>query len=68
MSRLRSVAGRHETENLMLDQRLIDQLRMLVADRYTPEELIELLGVSTEEVFDMFIDQVLELPREVFYD
>lgn len=56
-----------ERKRKLLDQATINELRALLADRYTPEELIELLGVSTEQVFDRFLDEVLELDREVFY-
>lgn len=36
----------------------------MICDRYTPEELIELLGVTVEEVFDRFQDEVMNLDLE----
>jgi len=48
----------------LLDQSQVDQLRATLADRFTPEELIELLNVTTEDVFDRFVDQCLELDLE----
>lgn len=48
----------------MLDEELVDDRRRLIADRLTPEELIELLGVTTEEVFDRFRDECLDLDPE----
>lgn len=48
----------------MLDSGLVEQRRRVLCDRFTPEELIELLGVSTEEVVDRFLDECLELNLE----
>ena len=45
----------------MTDQQLINERRSILCDRLTPEELIELLGVTTEEVFDKFTDECLEI-------
>lgn len=45
----------------MIDDTMVTELKLIVCDRYTPEELIELLGVSTGEVFERFYDEVLEL-------
>jgi hypothetical protein len=43
---------------------LIEDIRYMICDRYTPEELIELLGVTVEEVFDRFQDEVMNLDLE----
>lgn len=43
---------------------MFEDVRELICDRYTPEELIELLGVTVEEVFDRFKDEVLALDLE----
>jgi hypothetical protein len=45
----------------MLDEAAINELKLLLCDRFTPEELIEFLGVSTGEVFDRFVDECVEL-------
>ena len=48
-------------DRVMLDETAVDELRFMICDRLTPEELIEALGVTTEMVFDRFKDEVLEL-------
>jgi hypothetical protein len=50
----------------MLDESMVEQRRLAIADRFTPEELIEALGVTTDEVFDRFTDECLELKLEDF--
>lgn len=45
----------------MIDETAVDELKYLICDRLTPEELIEALGVSTADVFDRFFEEVLEL-------
>jgi hypothetical protein len=49
----------------MLDNESVDAWKQLLCNRFTAEELIELLGVSVEEVFERFLDECLELDREV---
>jgi hypothetical protein len=48
----------------MLDQDKVNQWRQVLIDRLTPEELIELLGVSVEDIFERFLDECLELDPE----
>ena len=48
----------------MLDQDRVNEWRRLLCDRFTPEELIELLGVSVEEVFERFLDECLNIDPE----
>jgi hypothetical protein len=48
----------------MLDDDRVDELRAMIIDRYTPEELIEILGVPTEEVFERFRDECLNTDWE----
>lgn len=48
----------------MLDSYQVERLREHLSDRFTPEELIELLGVTTEQVFDRFLEECLELNLE----
>lgn len=43
----------------MLDETAVDELKFLICDRLTPEELIEFLGVTTADVFERFLDEVL---------
>ena len=38
-----------------------EDYELLVAERYTPEELVELLGVSTEELIDHFRHKLMTL-------
>lgn len=45
----------------MIDETAVDELKYLICDRLTPEELIEALGVTTADVFDRFFEEVLEL-------
>lgn len=46
---------------MMLDETAITELKFMICDRLTPEELIEALGVSTADVFDRFYEEILEL-------
>ncbi len=43
---------------------MFEDVKLMICDRYTPEELIELLGVSVEEVFERFRDEIMELDLE----
>lgn len=45
----------------MLDQAIVEELKFMICDRLTPEELVEALGVTVEEVFEAFLDKCLEL-------
>lgn len=51
----------------MLDDSAVEHRKAVLCDRFTPEELIELLGVTTEEVFERFRDECLELQWEDIY-
>ena len=48
----------------MIDQELVDERRLYLCDRYTAEELVSLLDISTESVFDRFFDECLDLDME----
>lgn len=48
----------------MLDGEQVEQRCQLLCDRFTPEELVELLGLSTREIVDHFLDECLELNLE----
>lgn len=52
---------------VMLDESAVEHRRAVLCDRFTPDELIELLGVSVEEVFERFRDECLELSWEDIY-
>ena len=43
---------------------MFEDVKYMICDRYTPEELIELLGVTVEEVFERFRDEVMQLDLE----
>lgn len=53
-----------ERELKLLDDVAVSELRALLCDRFTPEELIEFLGVSTADVFERFRDECLEIDLE----
>jgi hypothetical protein len=44
----------------MLDSDRVDGLLVLLRDRFTPEELCEILGLSVDDLFNSFIDDVLK--------
>jgi len=48
----------------MLDSNRIDEWRKIVCDRLTAEELVELLCLKTEDIFDRFFEECLELTPE----
>lgn len=48
----------------MLDEDRVSAIRAILCDRFTAEELVELLCLSTEQVFDRFVDECLELDLE----
>lgn len=56
--------GRRGRGRRLLDQAAIEELKFILCDRLTPEELIEALGVTSEEVFEAFLDKCLELKLE----
>jgi hypothetical protein len=41
-----------------------EDFRNFICDRFTPEELIEFLGVTVEEVFEAFYDKCYEIDLE----
>ena len=44
----------------MLDRRALDELKARIADRYTAAELVDLLGVSVEDIIEEYISLILE--------
>lgn len=45
----------------MLNETAIDELKFMICDRLTAEELVEALGVSTADVFDRFLEEILDM-------
>ena len=44
----------------MIDQELVDMYIENLNERYTAEELVELLGLSTMQIIDAFYEEVLD--------
>lgn len=44
----------------MLDYSNVENLLAAIDDKYTPEELVEILGLTNQDVFDKFLDEILE--------
>ena len=44
---------------MMLDNDKVDALLVLLRDRFTPEELCEILGLTVDDLFDRFTDEIL---------
>lgn len=49
----------------MRDEETIDEFIKNVLDRYTAEELVEALGLSTRDVIDAFYDAIIERGYEL---
>lgn len=60
MSRLWCLAGRYKGKDL-IDEDHVTQLRAMVIDRFTAEELCEILGAETEDIFDRFFEECLRV-------
>lgn len=46
----------------MLDDDYVDQLRAMLTDRFTAEEVVEILGLEVEDIFERFLDECLRTP------
>jgi len=46
------------------DNEYIEDLNKVLNDRYTAEELCELLGLTLDDLFYKFLDEVLEVDWE----
>lgn len=44
----------------MVDEDAIDTLLSFLDERFTPEELTELLGLTNDDLFDKFRERILE--------
>ncbi len=47
-----------------MDRQLLEEFKARLADRYTPEELTEKLGLTEYDILDMFEEKVVELVDE----
>lgn len=43
----------------MLDVERVNELRSVLADRFTAEELCEILGLTPEDIIDKFTEEVM---------
>lgn len=50
--------------NMSADNEYIEDLNKVLNDRYTAEELCELLGLTLDDLFYKFLDEVLEVDWE----
>lgn len=50
----------HEEESVMFDDPVPANLRRALIDRFDPEEFIELLGITVEDLVDAFEDKIEE--------
>lgn len=48
----------------MLDEDYTDEFLARIADKYTAEELVEVLGLDVWQIIEMFRERVLELDKE----
>ena len=39
----------------------VDELRSIITDRFTPDELIDILNIETEDIFDRFLEEILRV-------
>jgi hypothetical protein len=46
--------------NLSVDRELLEEYKLQLLDRYTAEELVELLHITAEDILEMFEDKVTE--------
>lgn len=44
----------------MIDGAAVDDLIAFLDEKFTPEELVEELGVTNDDIFDKFLDKILE--------
>lgn len=47
--------------NMSIDVELLEEYKLELADRYTAEELVELLQLDVWEIIEMFEDRIMEL-------
>jgi len=45
----------------LLDQETVDELLAQIDDRFTADEILEILCVTTDDVFDKFYDRILKV-------
>ena len=54
------VAGRQVRGLKLVDEDAVDTLLSFLDERFTAEELTELLGITNDDIFDRFRDKILE--------
>lgn len=55
------MGGRLERGLKLLDQETVDELLAQIDDRFTADEILEILCVTTDDVFDKFYDRILKV-------
>jgi len=60
------VAGRQVRGLKLVDEDAVDTLLSFLDERFTPEELTELLGITNDDIFDRFRDKILEYDWEEY--
>jgi len=48
----------------MLDEEPLDQLNKMLNDRFTVDELCEILNLTVDDLFYKFLDEILEVNWE----
>ena len=61
MSEVRIVVHRKAFESMSTDNEYIDDLNKVLNDRYQAEDLCEILGLTLDDLFYKFTDEVLEV-------
>lgn len=54
------MAGKQVRGLKLVDEDAVDTLLSFLDERFTPEELTEILGVTNDDIFDRFRDKILE--------
>lgn len=54
------VDGRQERGQRLVDEDTVETLIAFLDERFTPEELTEVLGITNDDIFDRFRDKILE--------
>lgn len=54
------MVGRQVRGLKLVDEDAVDTLLAFLDERFTPDELTELLGITNDDIFDRFRDKILE--------
>lgn len=44
----------------MIDREILEEFKLSLKDKYTAEELVEILGITEDDILEMFEDKVIE--------